>query len=907
MTVEYFPFRPALDGPFAKRFYERIKDLAEARIVYPAIEATVEEEVKWAVELRKTNPRQRRIYRAVWLLFRDLLRIGWSYRWSAGTLEIAPPSLLQEAHSEQEIQQAKQIVREAMVAPRRERIAEAKEFIERMENPSVSGRAIVPISKLIGDGESLAATLTEIAAISDKSEQLQKLQTVIQPYLQLVTEARCEHTGHRLNDIWRYFRLTWTTPIENTPGRTMWYLIRDAAQPYHPIIGIASLENAPLRIACRDDYLGWSFEAFQAEVETAPDEETVRAAFTRLLDYVRASITEISLEDLCTPEQCQNPDKALFQKLAGIIIRSSADHAVAMNDWRSWLKSRDGDDEDDDEETVLIEQSDLGHISRAAEEALYRHKRAERLLQLLTAQQDLELLLRRPDFGILWRRFLTRDTGQVIIKTALKAQKNRHIGTSILELNVCGAIPPYNEILGGKLVAMLMLSPQVIADYRARYGGRPSDIASKMKGEPVIRPAELVYIGTTSLYRIGSSQYNRLKLKDKLFGENSPEVRWQQLGETSGYGTLHISRVTLKSLEEAASKNGNVYVNHIFGEGASPKLRAMRQALAVVLETGQKVTEGELTRHSMSRLVYGVWLATNGRELLSGKAAQPTYYFDPEIDPQEGSQQIINFWRERWLLKRLAHVEALDRMRKFEPQTLLVSQDLLEIEAAKFTPISEEVSTMPITPADEPPKLRELARNLYRGLSAYADNMQPDWLEAIHVGTDLDREVIKAVQAGKSVVLTGNPGDGKTHLLRILAKRLETLPNQPVVELDASAVSNAELKTRWEMAQAQGKPFCIAVNEAVLKDLADTYRDFTLLQEAQRQVEQAVIYRDEPGIDSSVVVFDLSRRNILAAKIVNQVLDKLTDSQRLTPCPICPEEGCDFVQNQKLLTFGASL
>lgn len=33
-----------------------------------------------------------------------------------------------------------------------------------------------------------------------------------------------------------------------------------------------------------------------------------------------------------------------------------------------------------------------------------------------------------------------------------------------------------------------------------------------MKGEPVVRSAELVYMGTTSLYRVGASQYNRLKL-----------------------------------------------------------------------------------------------------------------------------------------------------------------------------------------------------------------------------------------------------------------------------------------------------------------------------------------------------------------------------------------------------------
>ncbi len=33
-------------------------------------------------------------------------------------------------------------------------------------------------------------------------------------------------------------------------------------------------------------------------------------------------------------------------------------------------------------------------------------------------------------------------------------KKTKHIGSSMMELNVCGAIPPYNEILGGKLVAL---------------------------------------------------------------------------------------------------------------------------------------------------------------------------------------------------------------------------------------------------------------------------------------------------------------------------------------------------------------------------------------------------------------------------------------------------------------------
>jgi len=32
-------------------------------------------------------------------------------------------------------------------------------------------------------------------------------------------------------------------------------------------------------------------------------------------------------------------------------------------------------------------------------------------------------------------------------------------------------MPPYNEVLGGKPVAMFMVGPEVVAEYRRRYGG----------------------------------------------------------------------------------------------------------------------------------------------------------------------------------------------------------------------------------------------------------------------------------------------------------------------------------------------------------------------------------------------------------------------------------------------------
>ena len=80
---------------------------------------------------------------------------------------------------------------------------------------------------------------------------------------------------------------------------------------------------------------------------------------------------------------------------------------------------------------------------------------------------------------------LAVEAGNSAIRNALVAQKTKHIGSSLMELNICGAIPPYNEILGGKLVALLATSPQVVHDYRERYANKASEIASRLKGSPV--------------------------------------------------------------------------------------------------------------------------------------------------------------------------------------------------------------------------------------------------------------------------------------------------------------------------------------------------------------------------------------------------------------------------------------
>lgn len=854
-TYEFLPFRPALGGVFLRRFLERARALVSTPTGAESSEspdAVVAEEIAWATN-EVLNPSQRKVYRAVWSLVGDLLRAGWTPRMNEGRLEIAPP-VHTKIRDPNQIRAVKAQMRTVMSDGRLAKIEEARDFILSVEQPGPGAKARVPIVRLAADGLALARDL-EAAAALPKDERGAALASLVRPYLQLVTDdGRCEETGLRLKDIWRYFRLTWSTPAENTPGRTMLYLVRDSARPFHPVMALISLENAPIRVRARDDYIGWTIEKIGSELDGATPEQA-RAVFDHLLACLDRGLDELDLTDFCTPEERSASSRDLLEKLALVVVQSREKRDAALQRWRSG------------EAATEEERSELGNISVEAEREIYRRKRADAAGRMLSARLRLRDMVSSPDFDTIWPAFLASESGQGAVRAALVAVKSRHVGTSLLELNVCGAVPPYNELLGGKLAALLALSPRVIADYQVRYGHRPSDIASKLKGAPVVRPAKLVYVGTTSLYAVGASQYNRLSIPAGVFGPSSAAIHWTPIGETGGYGTFHISRRTLQALEEAETElnDGVQRVNHVFGEGPSPKLRLLKSALNSVMTSTMGSDVDELVRHSMRRLVYGAWLAPNGRDYLLDRASEPCYPWGPHSDPDEGTSLVVEYWRTRWLGSRLDHREALERLRAFDPDSIRVGRELPEVAASEFHPIEPLMNH--IMPVDlrqiDPPHLA-FVRNLYRGASAYADGTDLELLARVHVPTDLEAAILAVLEEGRDVVLTGNPGDGKTHLLRLLADRMAVLPRMPEMVLDASSVSNAELHRRWRDARAAGRPVCAAINEAVLFRLAQEYPGFEPFAEARDQAARAVLYGNEQAEpDRWVTTFDLSRRNVL--------------------------------------------
>lgn len=103
---------------------------------------------------------------------------------------------------------------------------------------------------------------------------------------------------------------------------------------------------------------------------------------------------------------------------------------------------------------------------------------------------------------------------------------------NLMDAYVLGAVPPYNMLLGGKLVASLIRSSEVVSEFESRYLKTVGLISNKPKR------AKLVAVTTTSA--LGrSSIYNRLKLDNRMI--------FRPIGTTLGWGHFHFRIPCLES------------------------------------------------------------------------------------------------------------------------------------------------------------------------------------------------------------------------------------------------------------------------------------------------------------------------------------------------------------------------
>jgi hypothetical protein len=596
----------------------------------------------FVAEAKGSRRADRQALLAAGLVLSDLATQGWVLRVRAERVRLRPPAPVSgdRAAEKARIRRQELVKRNAQL-----RKPSVQRFLNSMERQRLHQGRFVSIFSLMRDGRELASGLRRARAHLSNG-WVGELASLVDPYLEFVTpeNAVCGHTGLRLMDVWRYFRHTWTNQYTNVPGRTMMFLVRDRAADNHPVMGIGALSSPIMQMHERDTWIGWHPETFLDRVRSAPTRELARW----LVEVVDAAIDEIYVADLIEDKVLSTRDLAAPSEV--VLARLLAESVKQRRLHHRYARSRDmkgkRTDCSGDEYWVARARTHLFRSKRALALATYLRARAV-LAKSFSGKPTAEKLagLAATGYG--------RDT----IRRVLKKAKADRVGIAMADITVCGAVQPYNALLGGKLVAMLSASPEVVAQYRRRYASAESEIASSVAGRAIVRAPTLVLLGTTSLYGVGSSQYNRIKIPaNRIGGDPDDAVRYEELGRSEAFGTSQYSEETISALVDLVQQSDAQRVNSIFGEGVSPKLRKVRQAFDLL-----NLPSGSLLRHHRPRVIYAVSLIRNLADHLIGLKRKPQY-----IAPCEGGRtataSISAWWRERWLRNRIISDAVLEEV-----------------------------------------------------------------------------------------------------------------------------------------------------------------------------------------------------------------------------------------------------
>lgn len=615
---EWFPFRPEI-GQYADEFAAFATRLAAATDLRPL-------RLELLKELGRAKNGELPLHMVESLAI-DLAEQGWAFSVDRDGVSCAAPSVTDECSTDAKIR-----IRQGHAFERSAHLREAsvQDFLTSMEQRRLTANGWHSIYSLMRDGRELATKLTAASALHDDARD-EALASVIDPYIQFVEpDVVDEYTGLLLTDIWRYFRLTWVNLHKSVPGRTMMILIRDRAGAQHPVIGIAALASAVAQLDLRDSWIGWNAAAFLNHLDrngTAADAKWLHASIDSLLEAVY--MKDLFNEKVITKARIAAPTDDLIRSLRAEAAKAKKKHHQ-------------------DADAAAMKRKDTSWEQKALL-PLFRAKRCEAIAKLLGIRMAFQNVGFETGSKKALHLALEHPSSRTAIGQLVRTVKSEHVGIDMMDVTVCGAVAPYNRILGGKLVCTLLTSPEVVQYYGKRYAGQESIIASSMKGKAVRRVPRLVLLSTTSLYGRGSSQYNRVKIPASVAGGAEGDVvEYKHLGHSKGYGSFHFSAETVRVIDTQLSRRQDgKRVNSIFGEGVNPRMRKIREALESV-----RLPSDAILNHGIPRVVYGIALASNFRDVLLGRQDKPRYVI-PQTKPGERTSRLAGFWRRRWLSQRI--------------------------------------------------------------------------------------------------------------------------------------------------------------------------------------------------------------------------------------------------------------
>ena len=198
----------------------------------------------------------------------------------------------------------------------------------------------------------------------------------------------------------------------------------------------------------------------------------------------------------------------------------------------------------------------------------------------------------------------------------------------MMDAHILGAVPPYNQLLCGKLISCIIRSKEIRDRFNKRYGNSVGIISGRAK------KAKLLAVTTSS--SLGrSAVYNRLKLGGSLY--------FRSLGYTEGFGHFQIPQPLFEEMRKYLESIGHPYANrNEFGNGPNWRLRAIRKCLEHI------GYNANILQHNLRREVFICPLASNYREVYQGKRIRAAW------DHLQQIPEISQLAVARWVLPRSA-------------------------------------------------------------------------------------------------------------------------------------------------------------------------------------------------------------------------------------------------------------
>ena len=184
-----------------------------------------------------------------------------------------------------------------------------------------------------------------------------------------------------------------------------------------------------------------------------------------------------------------------------------------------------------------------------------------------------------------------------------------------------GALPPYNDLLGAKMVTLALTSNEIRECYEKKYSNTTSLLERR------VLPSRLLFTTTTSAYG-KSSIYARIMYEGQAVS--------RFIGFTAGIGTFHVPETLYEKMLLFLEAEG-VNVRRGYGTGPSRKLELVTRAF-------NKLGIGSFTAHNIKRGHYVFENVSNLQNVIH-KKEEPSWHNRPFKNMSE-------FWKERWCIPR---------------------------------------------------------------------------------------------------------------------------------------------------------------------------------------------------------------------------------------------------------------